>query len=65
MMGRLEGKTAVILGAASIGNMGQVVARTFAREGANVLVAGRREQPLRKLAEEDRKSTRLNSSHSS
>ena len=51
-MGRLKGKTAVILGAASKDNMGQVMARTFAREGATVLVAGRREQPLRELADE-------------
>ena len=51
-MGRLEGKTAVILGAASKDNMGQVMARTFARHGATVLVAGRREQPLRELADE-------------
>ena len=33
-MGRLEGKVAVILGAAGEGNMGQVIARRFAREGA-------------------------------
>ena len=30
-MGRLEGKVAVILGAASRDNMGQVMARVFAR----------------------------------
>ena len=51
-MGKLEGKTAVILGAASPDNMGQVMARTFAREGAKVLVAGRKEEPLKMLAEE-------------
>ena len=51
-MGRLEGKTAVILGAASPGNMGQVMARTFAGEGAEVLVAGRKEAPLKDIAAE-------------
>ncbi|MGH6787828.1 MAG: SDR family NAD(P)-dependent oxidoreductase [Novosphingobium sp.] len=51
-MGRLDGKQAVILGAASPGNMGQVMARAFASEGATVLVAGRKEDPLRALAEE-------------
>ena len=51
-MGRLEGKTAVILGAASPDNMGQVMARAFAHEGATVLVAGRKEEPLRALANE-------------
>ena len=51
-MGRLEGKTAVILGAASPDNMGQVMARAFAHEGATVLVAGRKEEPLRALASE-------------
>ena len=51
-MGRLEGKTAVILGAAGRDNMGQVMARTFAREGARVLVAGRQEEPLRAISAE-------------
>ena len=51
-MGRLEGKKAVILGAASTDNMGQTVARLFAREGAEVLGAGRKEGPLKALAEE-------------
>jgi NAD(P)-dependent dehydrogenase (short-subunit alcohol dehydrogenase family) len=45
-MGQLEGKTAVILGAASPGNMGQVIARLFATEGARVMVAGRKQTPL-------------------
>lgn len=49
-MGRLEGKKAVILGAASLDNMGQIMARTFAREGAEVLVAGRKEASLKTLA---------------
>ena len=51
-MGRLQGKCAVILGAAGRDNMGQVMARTFAREGARVLVAGRHEAPLQALAAE-------------
>jgi NAD(P)-dependent dehydrogenase (short-subunit alcohol dehydrogenase family) len=51
-MGRLQGKKAVILGAASPGNMGQTIARLFAREGAEVLVAGRKEEPLAALASE-------------
>jgi NAD(P)-dependent dehydrogenase (short-subunit alcohol dehydrogenase family) len=52
MMGRLEGKRAVILGAASPGNMAQVTARRFASEGARVLVAGRKLAPLAELAGE-------------
>lgn len=51
-MGRLAGKRAVIIGAASAGNMAQVTARLFAREGATVLVAGRKAEPLDALAAE-------------
>lgn len=51
-MGRLAGKKAVILGAASKDNMGQTIARLFAREGAEVMVAGRKEEPLAALAQE-------------
>jgi 2-hydroxycyclohexanecarboxyl-CoA dehydrogenase len=51
-MGRLEGRSAVILGAAGRDNMGQVMARTFAREGARVMVAGRNEAALRAIATE-------------
>lgn len=51
-MGQLEGKSAVVLGAASEGNMGQVIARLFAAEGAKVMVAGRNEEPLAALASE-------------
>ena len=40
-MGRINGKVAVILGAAGEGNMGQTIARRFAAEGARVVVAGR------------------------
>ena len=49
-MGRLEGKNAVVLGAAGRDNMGQVIARRFAEEGAKVLVAGRKEGELARFA---------------
>src|SRR5512139_3072336 len=51
-MGRLDGKVALVLGAAGRNNMGQAIARAFAREGARVMVAGRTEAPLRELAAE-------------
>jgi NAD(P)-dependent dehydrogenase (short-subunit alcohol dehydrogenase family) len=51
-MDRLKNKTAVILGAAGSNNMGQTIARRFAAEGAQVLVTGRSEAPLRALADE-------------
>lgn len=51
-MGQLEGKTAVVLGAASPGNIGQVIARLFASEGARVMVAGRKQAPLAALAKQ-------------
>jgi NAD(P)-dependent dehydrogenase (short-subunit alcohol dehydrogenase family) len=51
-MSRLAGKVAVVLGAADADNMGQVIARRFAQEGATVVVAGRHEAPLRALAQE-------------
>jgi 2-hydroxycyclohexanecarboxyl-CoA dehydrogenase len=51
-MKRLEGKVAVVLGASGAGNMGQAIARRFAAEGARVVVAGRREEPLAALAAE-------------
>ncbi len=51
-MGRLDGKVAVILGAASPGNMGQAMARRFAAEGARVVVAGRHQVALDALAAE-------------
>lgn len=49
-MGRLEGKGAVVLGAAGRDNMGQVIARRFAEEGARVLVAGRTLDELQRFA---------------
>jgi NAD(P)-dependent dehydrogenase (short-subunit alcohol dehydrogenase family) len=51
-MGRLTGKVASVLGAAGKGNMGQVIARRFAEEGAKVVVSGRHQGPLKELAEE-------------
>ena len=51
-MGRIDGKVAVVLGAAGQGNMGQIIARRFAAEGAKVVIAGRRAEPLRALAQE-------------
>jgi NAD(P)-dependent dehydrogenase (short-subunit alcohol dehydrogenase family) len=50
-MGRLEGKSAVILGAAGRDNMGQTMARRFAEEGARVFLAGRKEPELREAAQ--------------
>lgn len=51
-MGQLQGKTAVVLGAGSAGNMGQAIARLFASHGARVMVAGRKDVPLAALAAE-------------
>ena len=51
-MGQLDGKVALILGAAGRDNIGQVMARRFAAEGAKVLVAGRHTGPLEALARE-------------
>lgn len=49
-MGRLKGKVAFVLGAAGEGNMGQVIARRFAAEGAKVAVGGRNAATLKQLA---------------
>ena len=51
-MGRFTGKVVSIVGAAGEDNMGQVMARRFAAEGAKVVVSGRHEAALSKLAEE-------------
>ena len=51
-MGRLQGKGAVVLGAAGRGNMGQVIARRFAAEGAKVMLAGRHGDELERFAGE-------------
>ena len=49
-MGRLDGKVAVIVGASGSGSMGQQTARAMAAEGAKVVVAARRKEPLEALA---------------
>jgi NAD(P)-dependent dehydrogenase (short-subunit alcohol dehydrogenase family) len=51
-MNRLEGKVALIIGAASRDNMGQDIARRFAAEGARVVVAGRNVAEISCLADE-------------
>jgi len=51
-MGRLAGKGAIVVGAANRDNMGQVIARRFAAEGATVVVAGRKQDELERLAGE-------------
>lgn len=50
-MGRLQGKVAVVLGAAGKDNMGQVIARRFVDEGARLVVAGRDMAALQAFAE--------------
>jgi len=51
MSGRLAGRRAFILGAAP-NNVGAAIARAYVKEGAQVVVAGRREQAVRQVAEE-------------
>ena len=51
-MARLKDKVAVVLGASSIDGLGGVIAKTYASEGAKVIVSGRRQEPLDKLAKE-------------
>ncbi|HEY2683839.1 MAG TPA: SDR family oxidoreductase [Steroidobacteraceae bacterium] len=51
-MGRIDGKVSIVLGAAGAGNMGQVIARRLAAEGARVVLAGRHLESLRGLAAE-------------
>lgn len=51
-MSQFTQKSVIVLGAAGAGNMGQVLARRFAAAGARVMVAGRKAEPLRALAEE-------------
>ena len=51
-MGHLDGKVAVVLGAAGKDNMGQIIARRYAREGATVVVAGRHLATLQSMAQE-------------
>ena len=51
-MARLAGKKAVVLGASTADNMGQHIARRFLREGAEVMVSGRKAEVLQAFAEE-------------
>ncbi len=51
-MSQLKNKTAVVIGAASPGNMAQVIAQRFADEGATVLVSGRNEEELMRFSKE-------------
>lgn len=51
-MGRLAGKTALVLGASSPDNMGQHIARRLIAEGAKVLVSGRKAAVLQSFAQE-------------
>ncbi|WP_332671932.1 SDR family oxidoreductase [Aromatoleum sp.] len=50
MSRKLEGKVAIVLGAAGRDNMGQVIAKRFADEGARVVVAGRNLAELSRFA---------------
>lgn len=49
---RLQGKTALVIGAAGKDNMGQVIARRLAAEGCTVVVGGRHEDALKDLVDE-------------
>ena len=49
---RLQGKSAIVIGAAETGNMGQAIARRLRDEGADVVVASRREGMLEAFAKE-------------
>jgi NAD(P)-dependent dehydrogenase (short-subunit alcohol dehydrogenase family) len=42
----LDGKVALVLGAAARNNMGRAIAREYAKEGAKVVVAGRHQSVL-------------------
>ena len=50
-MARFEGKVAVVLGASDPASMGGVIARHLREEGAEVVVAARREDRVRALAD--------------
>lgn len=51
-MGRLAGKSAVVIGAGNKGNMAQVIAKRLRDEGAQVVVAGRKMDELERFAAE-------------
>lgn len=49
---RLVGRKAIVLGAGTQGNMGQVIAERFLEEGAQVVVAGRDRDELARFADQ-------------
>ena len=51
-MTQLAGKTAIVLGASSAGGIGEAIAKTFAAQGASVVVSGRKLKPLKALTKE-------------
>ncbi|HET8612948.1 MAG TPA: SDR family oxidoreductase, partial [Sphingomonas sp.] len=51
-MAELGGKIAVVMGAAGRDNMAQTIARRLAADGARIIVAGRRREPLEQIADE-------------
>jgi len=51
-MADFEGKVAIVMGASTVGGMGQATARRLAREGAKVVVSGLGAEPLKALADE-------------
>jgi NAD(P)-dependent dehydrogenase (short-subunit alcohol dehydrogenase family) len=52
MRGRLQDKAAVVLGCSASGGTGWAIAQALAADGARVLVAARRREPLDRLAAE-------------
>jgi NAD(P)-dependent dehydrogenase (short-subunit alcohol dehydrogenase family) len=52
MMDRFDGKVAIVLGASDRDSMGGAIARRFASEGAHVIVAARRFDRCKELADE-------------
>ena len=51
-MVELKDKVAVILGASSVGGLGETIARAYVDAGAKVVLSGRKVEPLKALAEE-------------